>query len=194
MTSPFAIKKAADILLEGGVIAYPTEGVYGLGCIPQEADAVMRILAIKSRSLSAGLILISPNYALLEAWLQPSARELKAMQTKSTQPITWVVTANPTTPDWLTGGRPTLAVRISTHPIVGALCAATASALVSTSANRAGRPAARSALRAHKSLGSSVDYVLSGSLGDTSGASEIRVAQDDRVLRPAGTATSTRIG
>jgi L-threonylcarbamoyladenylate synthase len=188
MTSPFSIKRAADILLGGGVIAYPTEGVYGLGCIPGDPDAVMRILEIKSRSVTAGLILLSPDYALLEQWLAPDKRELKAIQKKSNHPITWVVTANPATPDWLTGGRPTLAIRISTHPVVHALCAATGSALVSTSANLSGRPAARSALMARKSLGSSVDYVVSGPLGHAPGASEIRVAQDNRVLRPAGTA------
>jgi L-threonylcarbamoyladenylate synthase len=188
MTSPFSIKKAADILLEGGVIAYPTEGVYGLGCIPDHSDAVMRILDIKSRKLSAGLILVSPDYALLEEWLSPGKHELKALQAKTSHPVTWVVTANPATPDWLTGGRHTLAIRISKHPVVGALCAATGSALVSTSANRSGRPAARSALSVRKSLGSRVDYVVSGALGEASGASEIRVAQDNRVLRPAGTA------
>jgi L-threonylcarbamoyladenylate synthase len=188
MTSPFSIKRAADILLGGGVIAYPTEGVYGLGCIPADPDAVMRILEIKSRSVTAGLILISPDYAMLEEWLAPDKRELKAIQSKSKHPITWIVTANPATPDWLTGGRPTLAIRISSHPLVGALCAATGSALVSTSANHSGRPAARSALMARKSLGSSVDYVVSGPLGSAQGASEIRVAQDNRVLRPAGKA------
>ena len=188
MTSPFSIQKAADILLEGGVIAYPTEGVYGLGCIPDNSAAVMRILDIKSRSLSAGLILVSHDYALLEDWLLPSPSELKALQTQQGQPVTWVVTANPATPDWLTGGRPTLAIRISAHPVINSLCAATGSALVSTSANRAGRPAARSALSVRKSLGSSIDYVVPGALGDAPGASEIRVAQDNRVLRPAGTA------
>ena len=187
MTSPFSIRKAADILLDGGVIAYPTEGVYGLGCIPANSDAVMRILDIKSRSPSAGLILVSPDYALLEEWLSPNQCELKALQAKQDRPVTWVVTANPATPDWLTGGRPTLAIRISTHPVIGALCAATGSAIVSTSANRAGRPAARSALRVRKSLRSMVDYVVPGVLGGASGASEIRLAQDNRVLRPAGT-------
>jgi L-threonylcarbamoyladenylate synthase len=194
MTSPFSIKKAADILLEGGVIAYPTEGVYGLGCMPDNADAVMRILDIKSRSPSAGLILVSPDYALLEEWLSPSKHELKSLQLKTGHPVTWVVTADSATPDWLTGGRPTLAIRISTHPVVGALCLATGTALVSTSANRSGRPAARSALSVRKSLGSFVDYVVSGALGEASGASEIRMAQDNRVLRSAGAASRAGIG
>ncbi|MCP4000775.1 MAG: L-threonylcarbamoyladenylate synthase [Gammaproteobacteria bacterium] len=185
MTSPFSIRKAADILLEGGVVAYPTEGVYGLGCLPGNSDAITRILDIKSRSLSAGFILVSPNYALLEEWLSPSKKELSALQQKTNYPVTWVVTAKPATPDWLTGGRATLAVRISTHPVVTALCDATHTALVSTSANRAGRPSARTALSVRKFLGPKIDYVVSGALGKASGASEIRRAEDNQVLRPA---------
>lgn len=185
MTSVFSIQRAARILLAGGVIAYPTESIYGLGCIPDHWDAVAHLLDIKGRRTQAGLILISPNFTLLEEWLAPTAQEMRRIESTTALPVTWVVTAHPATPDWLTGGRRTLAIRISKHPVVGALCDATGSALVSTSANRSGRPPARSTLTARKSLGSQVDYVVPGALGNAPGPSEIRMAQDNRVLRPA---------
>jgi L-threonylcarbamoyladenylate synthase len=66
MTSAFSIQQATTVLFSGGVIAYPTEGVYGLGCLPDCEDAVRRILAIKGRSIQSGLILIASDYAQLE--------------------------------------------------------------------------------------------------------------------------------
>jgi L-threonylcarbamoyladenylate synthase len=183
MPSFIHYKKIAHLLHAGGVIAYPTEGVFGLGCVPDDNEAVIRILDIKGRSAEAGLILISPDYELLARWLAPTETELKRLQARQTHPVTWVVTANPATPNWLTGGRPTLAVRITDHPVVADICNAAGTALVSTSANRSGRPAARSVLAARKMLRTQVDYLVPGSLGQAAGPSEIRVAQSDRILR-----------
>jgi L-threonylcarbamoyladenylate synthase len=185
MTSAFSIQQATTVLLSGGVIAYPTEGVYGLGCLPDYEEAVRRILAIKGRSVHSGLILIASDYAQLEDWLAPTPTEIKNISAHSATPLTWVVTARSTTPDWLTGGRDTLAVRVSDHPVVQALCETVASPLVSTSANRSGRPPARSALSARKRLGQEIDMVISGPLGGASGPSEIRMAASNRVIRPA---------
>jgi L-threonylcarbamoyladenylate synthase len=185
MTSAFSIQQATTVLFSGGVIAYPTEGVYGLGCLPDCEDAVRRILAIKGRSIQSGLILIASDYAQLEDWLAPTTTEIKNLSTPSATPLTWIVTARSTTPDWLTGGRDTLAIRVSDHPVVRALCETVASPLVSTSANRSGRPPARSALSARKRLGREVDMVISGPLGGASGPSEIRMAASNRVIRPA---------
>lgn len=176
-------KKIARLLHAGGVIAYPTEGVFGLGCMPGDEEAVMRILDIKGRSAQAGVIVISPDYDLLAPWLAPTDLELKRLQTGKAYPVTWVVTANPATPDWLTGGRGTLAVRITDHPVTTNICRGAGTAMVSTSANRSGRPPARTALAARKMLGNLVDYVVPGPLGMAAGASEIRVAQNDRILR-----------
>lgn len=184
MKRSIPVETAARIILSGGVIAYPTEGVYGLGCLPDNAAAVERIIAIKQRRSDAGLILIAGNLAQLEPWIAPTAAEQERLSQHFDWPVTWVVTADPHTPGWLTGGRGTIAVRISNHPLVRQLCAATGSALVSTSANRSGRPAARSALQARRYLGAQLDRVLVGPLGTAVGPSEIRVALSDQVLRP----------
>jgi L-threonylcarbamoyladenylate synthase len=191
MTSFIHYKRIAHLLHAGGVIAYPTEGVFGLGCMPDDEAAVMRILAIKGRSVTAGLILISPNYGLLARWIAPTEAELKRLQARQSQPVTWVVTANPATPDWLTGGRATLAVRITDHGVVAGICNAAGTALVSTSANRSGRRPARSSLTARKMLRADIDSVVAGatrlSEGHAAGPSEIRVAQSDQIMRHRST-------
>jgi L-threonylcarbamoyladenylate synthase len=193
MPAPEVIKKAARIVLNGGVIAYPTEGVYGLGCLPDDWRAVDRLLTIKGRASKAGLILIAPDYELVAAWLAPTQQEYERITAANhasinapvISPITWVVTAAPGTPDWLTGGRSTLAIRLTEHPIVARLCTEIGGAITSTSANRSGRPAARSSLTARRQLGRDLDFVLPGPLGNATGPSEIRMAQDNQVLRRA---------
>jgi len=185
MASFLKIQQAADILLAGGVVAYPTEGVYGLGCLPSDPEAVDQLLGIKNRSSTAGLIIVAADLDLLSEWIDPTEAELQRLEQKNSHPVTWVVTAAAHTPHWLTGGRSTIAVRITQHPVAAALSRATKSALVSTSANRTGRPAAKSALQVRRWLGKELDWVVSGPLGEGSGPSEIRVALDDRVLRAA---------
>jgi len=175
---------AARCVINGGVIAYPTEGVFGLGCLPENEFAVERILAIKGRDASKGIILIAAEVTQLERWIAPTKMEAQRLHSATDYPTTWIVTAESTTPAWLTGGRDTLAVRISNHPVVMQLCNTIGEALVSTSANRSGRPPARSALAARKCLGSQVDQVIGGALGQATGPSEIRVAHSDQVLRP----------
>lgn len=181
----FHIRKAARCLEEGGVIAYPTEGIYGIGCLPQFVDAVERVIAIKGRSAAAGLILIAADVELLTGWIAPDAAELENLLRPVEYPTTWIVTAREGLDPLLTGGRPTLAVRITDHPIATALSKAVGGPLVSTSANRAGKAPAMTGHEARHKLGYLLDYVISGPLGNAAGPSEIRVAATDQVLRPA---------
>ena len=184
MCTHLKIQQASAAILAGGVIAYPTEGVYGIGCLPDDPLAVDRILRIKGRTARQGLILVAPNISLLEPWIAPTEQELERLQRPVSKPTTWIVTAAPGISQLLSGGRDTLAVRISAHPIVAALCNASSSALVSTSANRSGHRAAKTALQARCWLGNLLDYVISAPLGGAAGPSEIRVAQSDQVIRP----------
>lgn len=183
MHTDFRIRKAARTLLNGGVIAYPTEGVYGIGCLPDNAAAIDRILDIKGRKADAGLILIAADLGLLTGWIAPTSAEIDRLLQPVHKPTTWIVTAHPGVSPLLTGGRPTLAVRVTDHPLAAGLSRATAAPLVSTSANRSGKPPARSGLEARLKLGGRLDAVLCGPLGGAAGPSEIRVALDDRVLR-----------
>jgi L-threonylcarbamoyladenylate synthase len=180
---PPRIRRAGEILRDGGVAAYPTEGVYGLGCRPDDADAVFRILALKGRPLAAGLVLIAADHGQLEGWIAPDRQERAALASTVDNPTTWVVTAGFRTPAWITGHRPTVAVRVTSHPVAAALCLATGVPLVSTSANRRGKPPARSAIQARLRFAGLVDAVVGGALGRAAGPSIIRVARNGQILR-----------
>ena len=168
----------------GGVIAYPTEAVFGLGCEPSDPLAVTRLLAIKKRSPDKGLILVAADWAQLQPWLQPQPADLQRRMLRSWPgPVTWLVPAADACPSWLTGAHSTLAVRVSAHPVVRDLCQRVGSALVSTSANFSGRPPAVSALMVRWTLGKEIDYVLTGPLGQQKKPTEIRDLRTGTVLR-----------
>ena len=177
--------RATRIISSGGVIAYPTEAVFGLGCDPDSREGVQRILDMKQRSVSAGLILIASDREQLHRWIAPLPEEQRCLDAVSPTAITWIVTAHPRTPYWVSGGRSTVAVRITRHPVAAALCRYSQTALISTSANRHGRAPARSRLAVRKQLGAGVDYIVPGTLGTDAGPTEIRVARTGDVLRPA---------
>jgi len=177
------IGKAARTLFDGGIIAYPTEGVYGLGCLPDDVIAVARILEIKDRDPDMGLVLIVSDPDQLDDWIEvPDNTKLNA---SAGNPVTWIVPATEDAPYWIRGGHSSLAVRLTAHPVACALCEATDSALVSTSANVSGRPPARNVHLLRRQFGSLVDYIVPGELGGAGGASEIRDLLTGKVLRPA---------
>jgi len=160
------VRRAAQIIHDGGVVAYPTEGVFGLGCDPDRHEAVLRILTLKERSVTAGLILIAADREQLDGWINPSAVEENALSGPDAF-VTWVVCA----------------VRITRHPIAAALCREAGLPLVSTSANRHGQKAAASTLAVRRLFGQHVDFILPGSTGGAARPSEIRVARTGAVLR-----------
>jgi L-threonylcarbamoyladenylate synthase len=184
VTSPFAIDRAARIARGGGVIAYPTEAVFGLGCLPRDRAAVMRVLAIKRRSWRKGLILIAANVEQLAPYVVlPPEPQRSAVLESWPGPHTWILEPRARTPRWLTGGTGGLAVRVTAHPVARALCLRVGDALVSTSANLSRRPPHRRALRLRRDLGSGVDYVLPGALGGEARPTAIRDGRTGRVLR-----------
>jgi L-threonylcarbamoyladenylate synthase len=176
------IEKAARILRSGGVIAYPTEGVFGLGCLPDDFEAVSRVLSIKKRDPALGLVLIATDIAQLEGWIDLPAKA-PALESSSDKPVTWVVPATGDVPYWIRGEHSGLAVRITTHPVAAALCDAADSALVSTSANFHGRPAARNPFVLRRRFGALVDFIVPGECGPATGPSEIRDLASGKVLR-----------
>ncbi len=181
------LRHAAAVLHAGGVIAYPTEGVYGLGCRPDDERAVQFLLGLKQRPVSAGFILIAASLEQLDGWILPTPREARQLlSTQVNRPVTWVVTAGPLTPDWITGGRDTVAVRVTRHPVAAGLCLASGLPLVSTSANRRGKPPARCALAARLRFGPYLDLIVGGATGGTPGPTEIRHAASGQVVRAGG--------
>lgn len=176
------INKAARILRSGGVIAYPTEGVFGLGCLPDDFLAVSRILAIKERDPAMGLVLIANDIEQLDGWLD-LPNKIPDLKSTVDNPVTWVIPATDEVPYWIRGEHAGVAVRITSHPVAAALCEATDSALVSTSANVHGRPPARSRFVLRRRFGRLVDYIVPGECGSASGPSEIRDLLSGKVLR-----------
>lgn len=184
MPSELHVSRAARSILAGGVVAYPTESVYGLGCLPESRTAVERVLAIKRRSWRKGLLLIGAELEHLERYAELSESPyLSEILSSWPGPYTWVLPATAATPSWITGGRRSVAVRLTDHPVAGALCARVGGALVSTSANLSRHPPPKSLLRVRRDLGDSLDYVLPGPLGDLPRPTVIRDGRTGRVLR-----------
>lgn len=168
----------------GGIVAYPTEAVYGLGCDPQNEPAVRRLLALKRRPAGKGLILIAADFAQLAPFLQPLVPADQARLAATWPgPYTWLIPACADTPYWLRGRHDTLAVRVTAHPLAAALCRICGHALVSTSANFSGRPPARTALAVRRQLGRTIDALLPGPTGGAAKPTEIRDLRSGQQVR-----------
>ncbi len=186
MTPMLSHAQAANTLRDGGVIAYPTEGVWGLGCSPQDELAAMRLLAIKQRDVAKGLILIAAREAQLEDFIDYAALprdRLAAVRATWPGPNTWVMPASAYAPTWITGAHRGIAVRVSAHPDVVALCDAFGGALVSTSANLAGKDAPTQQSGLDPALIAAVDGVCEGETGGRNSPSVIRDAVSGDILR-----------
>lgn len=170
-------------LKRGGVIAYPTESCYGLGCDPRNRRAVQRILKLKQRPQKKGLILIASGYRQVSPYILPlNAGERQRLQEDGAQAVTYLMPARPSCPRWLRGSHDTLAVRLTAHPFAKQLCRSAGSALVSTSANRSGMRPAKTYAECRRMFGKSV-WVLSGRVGKRKRPSTIKVWGGDRIVR-----------
>lgn len=178
------IQQAVRVVEAGGIIAYPTEAVYGLGCDPLNIDAVARLLSLKQRPVAKGLILVAADIEQLSDFVTfPTGQSAEAIRDSWPGPVTWLLPVQSWVPNWLTGDHPTLAVRVSDHPVVRDLCLAFAGPLVSTSANRHGHPPARLALQVRRQFGDQIDYIVAGQTGKLARPTEIRDAASGRVVR-----------
>ncbi len=178
------LTQAARAINNGGIIAYPTEAVYGLGCDPNNPAAVLRLLALKRRHWTKGLILIAADMDQLLPFIKPpTADQLQRIGTTWPGPVTWVLSKRADTPEWLCGHFDTIAVRITAHPVAAALCRHCNSALVSTSANLKGRHPARSILKIRQQFTDQLDYILSGPVDHQAQPSIIRDVSDNHIIR-----------
>jgi L-threonylcarbamoyladenylate synthase len=185
MLSSWRVQQVAQVVRAGGVIAYPTEAVWGLGCDPWDSAAVYRLLALKQRPVDKGLILLADNIRQFD-FLLADLPQIWQDQLASTWPgpNTWLVPHQNRLPEWIVGKHSSVALRVSDHPLVRDLCALTGP-LVSTSANPAGRPPALTRLRIEQYFAGQLDEVLAGALGGRKNPSQIRDLISGAVLRPA---------
>jgi L-threonylcarbamoyladenylate synthase len=127
-----------QIFNEGGVFAYPTEAVFGLGCDPDNDNAIQKLLLIKQRTADKGLILLAGNYSQLLPYIDEAAiPKQKRLKHSLEWPagITFIYPAKNNLSKLLTGKFNSIAVRITTQPDVVALCSQVNKPIVSTSAN-----------------------------------------------------------
>ena len=179
----FPSRRIAAHLKRGGLIAYPTESCYGLGCDPDNRTAVLRLLKLKQRPQHKGLILIAASYRQVARYLQPLAPgEQAQLQHDGAQAVTCLMPAKPSCPRWLRGAHDTLAVRLIAHPFAARLCRNINSALVSTSANRSGQRPARTYAQCRRLFGRKV-WVLPGRVGKRKKPSTIRAWADGQIIR-----------
>lgn len=178
------IGQAARHIARGGVVAYPTEAVWGLGCDPFDAAAVSRLLALKHRAADKGLILIASRVEQLGGLAHfLSASQLQQLTQCYDQPTTWLIPHYGKLPNWITGGRDTVAIRFTQHPVARALCEQSNRLLVSTSANLAGFAPARTQAQVRRYFGRQIDAYVSGTVNANLQPSRIIDLQSGAILR-----------
>lgn len=177
------IRKLRSHLKLGGIIAYPTESCYGLGCDPRNRRAVIRLLRLKGRPQYKGLILIGATFSQLQLYAASlDMGEWQKISSSWPGPVTWLLPASRLTPSWLRGSHHSIAVRVTAHPLAAGLCRAVSMALVSTSANRSGLKSVRTYSDCVKTFGDKV-LVVPGMSGKRRRPSTIMDLKTDAVIR-----------
>ena len=180
------VARAARLIGSGGVVAYPTEACFGLGCDPESRSALKRILQIKSRPAGMGMIVIAHCIEILLPYL--SIRHESVLDEPLASwpgPYTWIFPASRKASHLLCANRSTIAVRVTAHPIAAQLTCLANSAIVSTSANVHGKLPIREYGMVRRQMGSNLDFVVRGPIGGHRNPTQIRDAQTGQLLRAA---------
>lgn len=174
MPSAWQKKCFVNRLHAGGVVAYPTEAVFGLGCDPLNREAVNHLFDLKGRSQDKGLILIASKLSQLSLYIQPLSESLLSIiNEQGEQPTTWLLPAKQGVPDWLTGGRDKIAIRLIRHALAKELCELADMAIVSTSANKSGCLPAKTANQTRLKFSKKDVYTINGQVGSSRSPSRI---------------------
>ncbi len=185
--SPWSIKRLSKAVENGAVIAYPTDTIWGFGCHPMLASSVIRILNIKHRPVAKGLILLCSRMEYCKPYINPglSPEQIDLIRQENRHPVTWLIPAARKCPIWLRGEFSTVAVRITNHPFIEALCNEMHSPIVSTSANRHRRSTIRNALQARRQFDGELDFIVTVFNRGTNQESEIKSLTTGDTIRAA---------
>lgn len=173
-------------LRAGGIVAYPTEAVFGLGCDPLNRGACERLFALKQRSPAQGFLLIAADFAQIAGLIDIAATPAAALsraQASWPGPHTWIFPRSGDVPAWIVGEHAGIALRVTAHPPAVSLCRAFGGALVSTSANRHGEKPARGADEVRDRFGTELAQILNGAVGALEQPTPIRDASSGAVFR-----------
>ena len=176
---------AVEVLSDGGVIAYPTEAVWGLGCDPFNESAVDKILRLKIRSIDKGLILVASDISHFDQLLAPLTEDkISLLESSWPGPTTWLIEDyNQVYPRWIKGKFSSVAVRVSNHQLIKELCDRYQSPIVSTSLNPAGKDPALNINQALAYFADDLDCVIDAQLGESIAPSRILSLDTLQVLR-----------
>lgn len=180
------VAAAAALLRAGGVLAYPTEAVFGLGCDPHDQAAFTRLFALKQRPANQGVLLIAADFAQVATYIDLDAvppAVLHEVQQSWPGPQTWIFPRAAQVPPWICGTHAGIALRVTAHAPAAALCRAFAAPLVSTSANPHDAPPARDAATVAGYFGDALDGLLDGPLGVLARPTTIRDALTGATVR-----------
>lgn len=184
--TPAGLAAAAALLRKGGVLAYPTEAVYGLGCDPHDPQAFQRLFALKQRPPTQGVLLIAADFGQVTRYIDLAAvpdAVLARVRESWPGPHTWIFPRSAEVPAWVAGTHAGIALRVTAHEPAAALCRAFGGALVSTSANPHGEPAARTSAAAAAYFGDALDGLLDAPVGGQGSPTTIRDALTGAIIR-----------
>lgn len=182
MASDFSIRHAAHIIKHGGIIAYPTDTIYGLGCDPYNPSAVKKINTIKQRPLNKQFILLAGNINQIRSLILINKEQEKKI-TATSEAVSWIIDASPEAPAWLVSESNTLTIRISQQDDVQRLCRALGHAIISTSANLSGKTPAKNGFELHKYFHHKVEKILLSNKTQLSKPSKIVRLCDNHIIR-----------
>lgn len=179
------VSLAADVLLSGGIVGLPTETVYGLAACALQESAVHRVFEVKGRPRTHPLIVHLSSSANYREWGVFSEVAETLAQAFWPGPLTLLVPRTSLVPDWVTGGRDTVALRVPNHPLAQELLTRTDTGLVAPSANKFGKVSPTSARHVLNDLGETVDLILDGGESEVGLESTIVECTDSfQILRP----------
>ena len=164
------VRRAAEILRAGGLVAFPTETVYGLGADASNAAAIARLYAVKGRPADHPVIIHLDSLERALAWGREVPREARILAERFWPgPLTLILKRSDKAKDFVTGGQPSVGIRVPSHPIAQELLKAFGGGVAAPSANRFGHVSPTTAQHVRDDLGADVDLVLEG------GASEVGI-------------------
>ena len=170
----------------GAVFAYPTEAVYGLGCNINNKDSIKKILKIKKRDVSKGLIIISDNLEKVRELIDDNYFKLFVENNSDAISTTWLCPASNNILDEITGGNKKVGIRITKHEVSRTLCKCLEFPIISTSANISGQKPITNFSDCVSVFGEKVDYIIEGNIGENKKPSRIVDLLSKEILREGG--------
>ncbi len=190
---PLVFDKVSECLTGGGVIIYPTETLYGIGCLAFNQEACRKIVKIKGRSGDKGLIVLVRDTEMLDRHFHVPA-ELLGRYSRNRKPLTLVLSPKSAFPEEVSGGRNSVAARISTSPFVKEVLSRVGEPITSTSANISGRGNSNRFVDIRRDFPSGIDVIVdSGTLPPSMGSAIVNLTTTSPEIIREGDLSVTEI-